>query len=357
MESLSKPTYREEYRMKTASEEVTDMIFLSKWSSQTLCAGAELGVFDRLSRNATRTASDIAAEAGLDPTLLYRLLRALASLGLLNEMSGRHFNLTERGAVLRTDAPDSLRYMAMLEGGLEHWAIWNHVSAMVRDGRQNAFMREYGEMAFAHARANPDGYGAVFGRAMSGFSAIQSGWALEALRDYDFSSVADWCDVGGGHGHLMCSFLAAYPHLSGTVLDLPEVIAEKDQLWAGRLGLEERCRYVASDMFEEVPTEADVYSLKMILHDWNESECKRILQTIRRRAKPGGRIFIVEHIVPGPSESHFSKLFDIHMMCWGSGRERTEEEYVSLLEASDWRFVACHYPSHAKMGIVEGVAV
>ena len=82
-------------------------------------------------------------------------------------------------------------------------------------------------------------------------------------------------------------------------------------------GLEERCRYVAADMFEEVPTEADVYSLKMILHDWNESECKRILQTIRRRAKPGGRIFNVEHIVPGPSESHFSKLFDIHMIVLG----------------------------------------
>ena len=173
--------------MKTASEEVTDMIFLSKWSSQTLCAGAELGIFDCLSRDGTRTANDIAAETGLDPTLLYRLLRALASLGLLNETSGRHFNLTERGAILRTDAPGSLRYMAMLEGGPEHWAIWKHVPAMVRDGRQNAFMREYGAMAFDHARANPDGYGAVFGRAMSSFSAIQSAWALEALRDYDFS--------------------------------------------------------------------------------------------------------------------------------------------------------------------------
>jgi hypothetical protein len=333
------------------------MIFLSKWSSQTLCAGAQLGVFDCLSRDGTRTPSDVAEEMGLDPTLLYRLLQALASLGLLNETPGRRFNLTERGAVLRTDVPGSLRYMAMLEGGPEHWAIWKHVPTMIRDGRQNAFMREYGEMAFAHARANPDGYGAVFGRAMSGFSAIQSAWALEALRDYDFSSVATWCDVAGGHGHLMCSILAAYPHLSGTVLDLPEVIAEKEQLWAARLGLEERCRYVAADMFKDVPSEADVYSLKMVLHDWNESECTWILQTIRRRAKPDGRIFIVEHIVPGPSESHFSKLFDIHVMCWGSGRERTEEEYISLLEASGWRFVACHYPLHAKMGIVEGVAV
>jgi len=246
--------------------------------------------------------------------------------------------------------------MAMLEGGPEHWAIWKHVPAMIRGGRQNAFLREYGEMAFDHARANPDGYGAVFGRAMSGFSAIQSAWVLGALRDYDFSSVATWCDVGGGHGHLMCSLLAAYPHLSGTVLDLPEVIGETGQLWAGRFGLEERCQYLAGDMFKEVPSDADVYSLKMILHDWNNGECRQILQMIRRRAKPGGRIFVIEHVVPGPSESHFSKLFDIHMMCWGSGQERTEEEYASLLEASGWRFVACHYPWHANMGVVEAVA-
>ena len=332
------------------------MIFLSKWSSQTLCAGAELGVFDYLSSNGTRTASDVAAETGLDLSLLYRLLRALASIGLLNETSGRHFSLTERGALLRTDRPGSLRYMAMLEGGPEHWAIWKHVPAMIRDGRQNAFMREYGEMAFDHARANPDGYGAVFGRAMSGFSVIQSAWALEALGDCDLSSVTSWCDVGGGHGHMMCSFLAAYPHLSGTVLDLPEVIAEKNQLWAGKLGLEQRCRYIAADMFTGVPSHAEVYSLKMILHDWNDSECTQILRTIRRCAKPGGRIFIIEHIVPGPSESHFSKLFDIHMMCWGSGQERTKEEYASLLEASGWGFVACHYPAHASMGVIEGVA-
>ena len=342
--------------MKTASEEVTDMIFLHKWSSQTLCAGAELGVFDLLSKVNARAANDVAADLGVDPKLLYRLLRALASLGLLDETGGENFALTERGAVLRSDAPGSLRYMAMLEGGEEHWAIWKYVPAMIRDGRQNAFLREYGEMAFDRARSNPDGYGAVFGKAMSGFSAIQSAWALEALSNYDFSSIATWCDVGGGHGHLMCSFLKVYPRLSGTVLDLPEVIAEKSELWAARLGLEQRCLYLAGDMFKQVPIKADIYSLKMILHDWNDNECTQILQTIRHAAKPGGCVFIIEHIVPSPNQSHFSKLFDIHMMCWGSGRERTEEEYASLLEASGWRFVTCHYPLHASMGVVEGIA-
>jgi hypothetical protein len=164
--------------------------------------------------------------------------------------------------------------MAMLEGGPEHWAIWKHVPAMIRDGRQNAFLREYGEIAFDHARANPDGYGAIFGRAMSGYSAIQSACVLEALSDYDFSSVGTWCDGGRGHGHMMCAFLIAYPHLSGTVLDLPKVIAEKDELWARRLAVEERCQYMAADMFKEVHNDADAYSLKMILHDWNDSECR-----------------------------------------------------------------------------------
>jgi hypothetical protein len=132
---------------------------------------------------------------------------------------------------------------------------------------------------------------------------------------------------------MMCSLLAAYPHLSGTVLDLPEVVAEKDQLWAGKLGLEERCRYIAAAMFQQVPIYADVYSLKMILHDWNDAECLQILRTIRQRARPKGRIFNVEHIVPGPSQPHFSKLFDIHMMCWGpvrSARKRNMLRFSKL---------------------------
>jgi O-methyltransferase domain len=93
----------------------------------------------------------------------------------------------------------------------------------------------------------------------------------------------------------------------------------------------------------------------MILHDWNDSECALILQNIHRAAKPGGRVFIIEHVVPGPNQPHFSKCL-ISTWCWGSGRERTEEEYASLLKASGWHFVTCHYPSHSSMGVVEGVA-
>ena len=119
--------------MKTESEEVLDLIFLSESSGQTLCAGAEFGVFDHLSQGKARTAEELAAEIELDPGLLSRLLRALTSLGLLKETTEGGFALTERGALLRSDVVGSLRYLAMLEGGLEHRAIWEHVPLSIKD--------------------------------------------------------------------------------------------------------------------------------------------------------------------------------------------------------------------------------
>ena len=124
--------------MKTASEEVLDLIFLSESNGQTLCAGAELGVFDHLSQGKARTAEELAAEIELDSGLLHRLLRALTSLGLLQETAEGGFTLTEHGALLRSDVVGSLRYLAMLEGGLEHRAIWERVPLSIKDGQQNA---------------------------------------------------------------------------------------------------------------------------------------------------------------------------------------------------------------------------
>lgn len=126
--------------MKTASEELLDLIFLDKSRGQTLCGGAELGVFDHMSQHKARTAGEVAAEIDLDPGLLHRLLRALTLLGLLKESPEGGFTLTEGGALLRTDVVGSLRYLAMLEGGLEHRAIWERVPPSIKDGHQNAFL-------------------------------------------------------------------------------------------------------------------------------------------------------------------------------------------------------------------------
>jgi methyltransferase family protein len=139
--------------MNTAPDHVMDLIF-GRWRSQILSAGTELAVFDHLDKRRAKTAETVAAELDADPRLLYRLLRGQASIGLLEEDSLRGFVLTDKGELLRSDHPQSLKPMARLEEGPQHYALWKHLPAMVRDGKQNAFIREFGRMAFDHAREN-----------------------------------------------------------------------------------------------------------------------------------------------------------------------------------------------------------
>jgi hypothetical protein len=337
--------------MNDPSQSVVELI-LGRWRSQILYAGVKLGVFDAL-RDGSKTASAIAEALHLDTTLTYRLLRALASLGLLHEDAHRLFALTACGECLRADHPQTLRGVALLEEGPEHYAAWKHLCAILRDGQQDGFVREFGHPVFVHAVEDPD-YGTVFNAAMSSYANSQTPMVLEALATHDFSTIAHVCDVGGGHGHLLCSLLVQHPALRGTVYDLANVIADTDRLWAPKMGLGERCTYVAGDMFREVPT-ADAYLLKNILHDWSDAECEQILTNMYRAAPTHARAFVAEFVVPGPDTPHFAKLFDIHMMCVLTGRERTEEEYAALFHAAGWDYVRTRYPASRLLGVIEAV--
>jgi ubiquinone/menaquinone biosynthesis C-methylase UbiE len=339
--------------MPDPQETVLNLIF-GRWRSQILYAGVKLGIFDAL-RNGPNNARAIAHELGLDPHLTYRLMRALGSLDLLAEDTEHTFSLTGAGERLRSDHPQTLRGVTLLEEGPEHYAIWKHLPGMILDGKQNAFVREFGRMAFDHAGHDP-AYAEVFDGAMSSYSGTQASWVLEAFQSYDFSKMTHVCDVGGGQGFMVCQFLEKYPHLRGTVLERTDVISDRSRLWAQRMGIGDRCEYVAGNMFEAVPS-ADAYIMKLILHDWSDDECVQILKNQYQAAKPGGRVFLVEHVIPDPGTPHFSKLFDIHMMCWGTGRERTKDEYASLLQRAGWKYMTTWYPASQAMGVIEGAKI
>jgi hypothetical protein len=333
-------------------EKVVDIMF-GRWKSQILYAGVKLGVFDIVSSE-PMSHVEIAKELDLDPALSYRLLRALASIAILREDNDRRFSITSMGKLLRGDDPQTLRGVALLEEGPEHYAIWKHLTAMVKDGKQDGFVREFGQRIFDYAADHPS-YAEVFNQAMSSYSASQTRWILEALDGYDFSKIQHLCDVGGGHGHLICSLLLRHPYITGTVLEMEQVIQDKTLLWANKMGIAaDRCNYVNGDMFNEVPS-ADAYFMKMILHDWDDKECLKILSNIQRAAPTQARLFIAEHVVPGPETPHFSKLFDIHMLCALTGKERTEEEYLALLKQAEFEHVRTHFPPSRIMGVIEAI--
>lgn len=333
------------------NDKTLDTVF-GRWRSQILYAGVKLGIFDCIA-SIPKNASNIAKELGLDSELTYRLLRALGSMGFLREERNREFSITDQGKLFSKDHPQTLRGVILLEEGPEHYAIWKQLPDIITDGKQDAFLREYGQKIFEYADKNP-AYGEIFNQAMNSYSRNQTTWVLEALDGYNFSNIHSVCDVGGGHGHLLSSLLVKYPHVKGSILELQSVAKDNESLWPTKMGVHERCAYLVGDMFNEVPP-ADAYIMKMILHDWNDEECVKILGNIFRSSTRGGKVFIAEHLIPGPEKSHFSKLFDIHMMCVASGRERTAEEYAALLERAGWKHVNTFQSKFGLIGVIEGI--
>jgi len=331
-------------------ENVVDIVF-GRWKSQITYAGVKLGVFDII--DSKMSASDIAEKLSLDRSLSYRLLRALGSIGLLEEDNHKNFTITSMGKFLRKDNPRSLRAVTLLEEGPEHYAIWKHLSDMVKDGKQDGFVREFGARIFDYIPKNSE-YSKVFNQAMSSYSGAHTQWVLEALDEYDFSQFIHLCDIGGGHGHLICNLLQKHIHLKGAVLELENTIKDKEVLWATKMGLSDRCAYLAGDMFAKVPR-ADAYLMKMILHDWNDDECVHILSNIYKASESGARVLVVEHIVPEPHIPHFSKLFDIHMLCTLTGRDGTVREFSELFEKAGLKLVKTHYPPSQMIGVIEAV--
>lgn len=343
------------------SEALVADIMFGRWRSQTLYTGVKLGFFDVLSLSAPKSIAAIADEAGTDRDMTYRILRALSTIGLVKEIAPTdsdesrrevsEFVLTDTGSLLRKDHPRSMADACLLEEGLHHYSLWKHLPDMVTDGKQNAFPREYGKMGFDYASTNSD-YDSVFNAAMSSYSRIEAENVFADLEGYDFSHVKTACDIAGGHGYLLSCFLRDHRNVEGIVVDLPIVIQDDANHMAESMGVKDRCKYVPGDMFKEVP-KADVYFLKHILHDWNDEECGTILTNLREASDPGARLFICEYVVAGPNEPSFGTFFDIHMACWGTGRERTQEEYAHLFENSGWRFVKQHRAEGAIMSVIE----
>ena len=337
--------------MDDAEAHVLDLIFGS-WRSQMVYAGVQLGVFEALQRGPA-SAGEIASELHVDVGLLYRLLRALGSLALVHEAAHQHFTLTPLGALLCRDHPQTLRGLTLLEAGPEHAAAWTHLAALLTAGQQDAFGREVGEPLYTYANQDPH-YQAVLDEGLRTYARLDNPLVLEALAAYDFSGLTHLCDAGGGHGLTLCSLLVQHPHLQGTVLEQPRVLAQPDAFWAAKLGVGDRCTYVAGDMFRAVPP-ADTYVLKRILHNWNDAECGQILATLHRAAPAQARVFIIEQIVPDPDTPHFAKLFDLQMLILLTGRERTLEEYTRLLAGAGWTYRQTWYPASKQLGVVEAV--
>lgn len=310
--------------------------------SQAICVAAELGIADLLS-NGARSSDDLAVATSSHPQSLYRLLRALASAGVLQERKGRQFSLTSLGEGLRTDGDFSAAPWAVLVGRANYRGAWGALLHSVRTG-DNAFRHVHGKGVWEYRAEHPE-ESAIFDRAMS---AISRGIADAVVAAYDFGRFGTVLDVGGGQGALLAEILSRNPGLKGILFDQPQVVAGAVAALAT-----DRCRMVGGDFFIGVPEGADAHVLKWILHDWDDDRCIAILDNCRRAIQPNGRILALESVLAPPNEGARAKFADLNMLVVPGGQERTRDEFASLFAASGFRLTNV-LDAGPRVSIIEG---
>ena len=323
------------------------MIF-GKWVSMSLSVAARLRIADHLA-NGPRSVEELSRATTTHQPSLYRLMRALASVGVFRSNDQEQFELTEVGALLRSGIPGSMRGVADYCGEMWSWRAWESMQHSIETG-ETAFDSVFGESVFEYLSKHPE-ESAVFNEGMTGFSGTA---ALAIIETYDFSRFQSIIDIGGGHGHLLASILREFVKLRGAVFDSTHVVKGSHDTFH-KFGVADRAESIGGDFFREVPAGFDAYLLKHIIHDWNDNDCGRILQTIRRASSAGTTLLIFEMVIPPGDEPHPGKLLDLEMLVVASGQERTATEYQSLLSANGFRLERI-IPLRSPLSIVEAVA-
>lgn len=326
-------------------QDLMNRMITGYWTTQAIYVAAKLGVAD-LIQGGPRTAEELAAPTGTHAPSLYRLLRALASLGIFQEDDARQFSMTPLAECLVSDRPGSQRALAVMSGE-EHYKAWGELLYSVQTG-QVGFDKLYGMPVFDFLSQN-EAQAKVFDAAMVGVHGRESAAMTDA---YDFSGVRVLADIGGGNGSLLTAILQKNPHLQGVLYDLPGVV-ERAKANLAAAGVADRCQVIGGSFFESIPAGADAYLMRHIIHDWDDEKSTTILKNIAKVIEPDGRLLVVEGVIPPGNDPCFGKLLDLTMLTIPGGKERTEAEYRSLFQTGGFdltRIVA----TAAEVSVIEG---
>jgi ubiquinone/menaquinone biosynthesis C-methylase UbiE len=318
------------------------------WNTQLIYVAAKLGIADLL-KDGSLSCEELASKTETNAQSVYRLMRALASVGLFAEENG-YFKLTPVGIYLQSDIPGSVQPLAIL-AGKEHYRAWEDLLYSVQTGK-SAFEHIYDMPVFDYYCQHPEA-GENFDKAMTTGSVATN---ARVIKSYDFSPIRKLVDVGGGNGSFLTSVIKANPTMQGILFDLPSAIAGAKDLIAAE-GMSKHCELVAGNYLESVPSGGDAYILKRIIHLWDDERALVILKNCHRAMEENGKLLVVELIIPPGDNPSFGKLMDIHMLVlYSGGRERSEVEYRALFEASGFELIKI-VPTQSNLRVMEGIRV
>jgi O-methyltransferase domain/Dimerisation domain len=343
-------TVRQSEEPTRSPQQVLMQVPQGMWVAQCVATAARLGIADALAQSQPQGSTALARAVGADASALARLLRALASLGVLAEPLPQQYALTPVGELLRADVPGSMRDWLIAETDTPHWQAWGQLYEGVRSGR-TVVPELFGMHIYEYYAAHQADL-AFFSRAMGNVSALV---AHGTVQHYDFSRARHIIDVGGADGGLLLAILDANPHVHGTVFDRPQVVEAARQAIEAK-NYQARCHAVGGDFFQAVPRGGDLYLLKFILVDWKDAEALQILQNCRAAITPDGKLLVIEMTIPDDNNPSPGQLFDLNMLVMTGGQERTQSEYGALFAKAGFRLNRV-VPTGSPFQVMEAVAV
>jgi hypothetical protein len=317
------------------------------WEWHLIDVAVRLELADRL-KDGPRTVEELAIAAEVQAPALYRVLRALASVGVFAETSGKRFKLTPLAATLQKGVPGSMRATALMLGQKYLDDAWAQLLHGVKTG-ETPFVKAHGISMFEYLERHPEDL-KLFGEAMTSVSETENP-AIAAA--YKFSKLKTLVDVGGGNGSLMSAILAANPNLRGVHFDQASVSARaKQDRYLTAKGVADRCTLETGNFFEAVPRGGDVYILKRVLHDWDDEQGAKILANCCAAMNEMGRVLVADSVIRPGNDPDRGKLLDMQMLIIG-GRERTKQEFAALFRKAGLRLTRV-IPTKCPLSLVEG---
>jgi hypothetical protein len=317
------------------------------WVSRVVYAAAKLGLADKFEAG-SRSAQELAGPLGVHAPSLHRLMRTLASLGLLTERKAQHFALTPLGEALKSGEPGAARSSLISFGSQWSTRSWDHIVYSLETGKTGT-EKACGVTFFDYLAQHPE-EASLFSEAMVGFHGAEPPAVAAA---YDFSNFKTVVDVGGATGNMLAAILTRHAGPRGVLFDQPHIVSDASSLLKAH-GVEKRVAIEAGDFFGNVPAGGDAYVLSHIIHDWNEEQCLTILRHIAKAMTPDGRVLIVEMVLPAGDAPHPGKVLDMGMLVVTGGEERTEAEYASLLTKAGLRLSRV-VPTESAVSVVEAM--
>lgn len=324
------------------TERLTEII-MGAALSRAVCTVAELGIADHIQPGSPQSITSLATATGAHERSLHRIMRFLASHGLFKETGHRQFDHTPLSHCLRSDAEGSYRAAAlMMHRMFPAWEGLHHSALTGEPG----FNKVFGKPVFDYVGTHPD-LGPIFDGAMTSIHGYETAAMLDA---YDFSSVRVLADIGGGNGSLIGAVLQRYPNLRGILFDLGHVIGRARQ---NLQAFGDRCSVIEGNFFDSVPSGADAYLFRHIIHDWTDEQSNQILSHCRAVIPKDGRLILVECVVPTGNDPSPAKDFDMTMMVIPGGIERTEDEYKALFDQAGFQLTSVT-PTASMVSVIEG---